>query len=492
MSLAEIINNKTTLTLEELKNNKQLVVEIQIKLRNLGLYPGGQWIDGKLGGDNSRSRKGLNQFCNALNLELPSVQNAINPALAQALLETQQIDSIFSKASNQSEVLDKLASIQRDTPISSSGPYAYLDRSIKNSPFEFDVQSYPTHLAQQPDGVEIISYGKTFNLANTDQIVTFNDYPLLGVRPSIDESNLNFLNSGITRACVCIGSFVPGDDEIKGHWLGRGSLVKSQFLSSTKFIGILNAICKLHKVHQTCDVDNCVIGYGPNNKRYSFSSLVEDIHTYAGKIGASNSIAAMFKQFSTRRELENWIKSISGNTDIEFRGYYGSAFPPLISNPILFDTTLTGDQVVLRAESEVRSGNNHVSAYDLVRLITMLGWHLHLPQAARLPAAQWISLESLVRGMGVDTARYVDVALETLGLINIVDKPVVISKLGLGNSAMTYVALVKLVDKRKNPYMLRTLAMALWANTGGNITRDNNLAAGVTEIMRRVFAEELA
>ena len=122
----------------------------------------------------------------------------------------------------------------------------------------------------------------------------------------------------------------------------------------------------------------------------------------------------------------------------------------------------------------------------------MLGWHLHLPQSARLPDAQWGSLESVVRAMGVDTARYVDIALETLGLVNVVSEPVVISKLGLGNSALTYVALVKLVDNRKVPSKLRTLAMALWTSPGSDTNRDNNMAAAVTEIIRRVFTEELA
>ncbi|MEM9157078.1 MAG: hypothetical protein AAGB13_18915, partial [Cyanobacteria bacterium P01_F01_bin.33] len=81
---------------------------------------------------------------------------------------------------------------------------------------------------------------------------------------------------------------------------------------------------------------------------------------------------------------------------------------------------------------------------------------------------------------------------ETLGLLNVVTQSVVISKLGYGNSALTYVALVRLVDRRPTPNKLRTLAMALWADAGDRNTRDVNMAAAVTEIMRRIFTEELA
>jgi hypothetical protein len=42
-TLQDIVTNNTTLTRSQLRSDKGLVTEIQIKLRNLGLYPGGQW-----------------------------------------------------------------------------------------------------------------------------------------------------------------------------------------------------------------------------------------------------------------------------------------------------------------------------------------------------------------------------------------------------------------------------------------------------------------
>lgn len=406
-------------------------------------------------------------------------------------MDKQQIPSILNDASNTASIFNKLADIQSDTPVSGDH-VAFLDRTIKNSPFEQEIKKYPANLTQQPDGTSLVSYGKTFQLAGSGTTVTFEDYPAKGFLPNIDGTGLDFLDDSIERACVCVGSFVPGDDEIKVHWLGKRSLVEDQFGSSTKFIGVLNTICQLNATHPNSDVDNCVIGFGQGNRRYSFSALVEDMLTYASKIAASNSIAAMFKRFSTRKGLEDWTISITGNQGLSFRGYYGVEFPPFIDDPILFDTTLTGNQRVLKAAPEVGGGPNSISAYDLVRLISMLGWHLHLPEGVRLPEAQWNSLESVVRAMGLDTARYIDVALETLGLVNVVSEPVIISKLGLVPSSLTYVAFVKLVDNRQATAKLRTLAMALWTKNGSVVNRDNNMAAAVTEIMRRVFTEELA
>ncbi len=496
-TLAEIVASGKTLTFNELGDKVELVAEIQKKLRNLGLYFGGPWINEDLGDQSTgRTWKELQKFSTLVSLNLPSTSDAMNPSLAKALLETQQIPSILDDARNTDQILQKLKSIQPGIGVPASGgngpAVAFLNRTIRNSPFEQVVKSYPANLAQQVDGTSLVSYGKTFQLTGSGTTVTFTDYPAKGFLPSIDGNGLDFLDSSIEHACVCVGSFIAGDDEIKTHWLGRNHLEEQQFLSSTKFIGVLNTISQLNAMHPNCDVDNCDIISG-GGRRNSFSALVEDIVTYAEKIASSNSIAAMFKRFSTRKGLEDWTRGITGNQGLSFRGYYGPEFPPLISSPIIFDTTPGSSQNVLRSAPEIGSGPNLISAYDLVRLISMMGWHLHLPAGAQLPGAQWNSLESVVRAMGLDIGRYIDVALETLGLINVVNnKPVIISKAGWGDSGFTYVALVKLVDNRQSPAKLRTLAMALRTSDGSEKKRDSNMATAVTEIMRRIFTEELA
>jgi hypothetical protein len=85
------------------------------------------------------------------------------------------------------------------------------------------------------------------------------------------------------------------------------------------------------------------------------------------------------------------------------------------------------------------------------------------------------------------------VALETLGVVNVISEPVVISKVGWGDTSMTYAALVKFVDRRVTPSKLRTFALALRCPTQAFYDdKDTNLAAAVTEIVRRIINEELA
>ncbi|MGI0487783.1 hypothetical protein ACN4EK_20270 [Pantanalinema rosaneae CENA516] len=484
-TLQQIIQAPLTRSFGQLKADKQLVSEIQRKLANLGLYPGGQWIDGLWG---PYFEAGLAEFCSAFSLDHVTRQT-LDPTLAQKLLDTVQLPYVFEAAKDYQHVLNKLAAIQTDTP-AIDDHVAFLDRTIKNSPFASQINHYPVRLSQRPDGKTVSSYGNSFLPINAKQAVTFTAYPAKGVLPPIDPQGLDFLDRNIESACLCIGSFVPGESVIRTHWLGRSATKPLQFLSATKFIPILNVICQVNALSPQCDVDNCMIGTDSQGKRYRFHEMTTDVVSYDARIASSNSLSAMFKRFTQRQELEDWLKAITNTPEIEFKGYYGEA--PFLANPELFDTTVATTEPLLTAAPEVGTGNNYVSAYDLVRLMSMLGWHHHLATDRRLPAAQWRSLESLVRSLGWDTARYLDVALETLGLVNVATEPVLISKMGLGNSALTYVALAQLIDRRQNTAKWRTLTMALWAPNGTDAERDTTMAGAVTEIIRRIFAEELA
>jgi hypothetical protein len=113
-----------------------------------------------------------------------------------------------------------------------------------------------------------------------------------------------------------------------------------------------------------------------------------------------------------------------------------------------------------------------------------------------------------VRAMGNDTARYLDVAIDRLGLAGVVRSTVIVSKLGFGRSSvrdrteLVYTALLQLVDKRprsvNQPAILRTVAMTLVSAKDLNnanreaIELDARMAAEVTEILRRVMTQELA
>jgi hypothetical protein len=344
-------------------------------------------------------------------------------------------------------------------------------------------------LSQKPDGTSLISYGDSFTLTN-GKTVNFDDYPSLGKQPNIDNTGLSFLPSNISHACVCIGSFSDSNSPIKARWLGKDALTPvALWWSTTKFIGVLNTVCQIHQNSINTDIDDCVIA------SHRFNDLVRDMVSYQGL--SSNRIGALFKSFSKREVLSKWIETQTGSSNLNFTGSYGE--DPLISPARIKDTT-TGNIVLSSGSVGAATSTNSLSAYDLARLISMLGWHLHLPNNAKLPSAQWKSLESIVRAMGHDTARYVDVAFETLGVMNIISEPVIISKVGWGNvsatsGSMTYTVFVKFVDRRFTPAKLRTFALALRCPSPVSADfdgRDTNLAAAVTEIVRRILTEELA
>jgi hypothetical protein len=495
-TLQDIISSDTTLTRSQLKPDRKLVTEIQSKLANLGFYPGGGWLDGDIGDDgkDTFTWKGLGTFCQAVGLTgLPTTAIAINKDIAQKLLSTKQIDSVL-KTANQNSILARLQAIQAKSPIvnGNTPSSAFVSRTLAKSPFQLLVADYPTFLAQKPDGTTITSYGDSFTLS-TGKVVNFRDYPDLGKKPTIDNTGLNFLSSNISHACLCVGSFSDGGSQIKTHWLGKNALDSTiLWWSTSKFIGVLNAVCQINQKSINTDVDDCVI-IKSTSIRHRFHDLVKDMVCYQGL--SSNAIGALFKSFTKREDLSNWIKQLTGNSTLDFRGSYGE--DPLVSPAKVTDTT-TGSVVLSSTALGAATTTNSLAAYDLVRLISMLGWHLHLPATAKLPSAQGKSLESVVRAMGNDTARYVDVALETLGVVNVISEPVIISKVGWGDAStisMTYTAFVKFVDRRFTPGKLRTFAFTLRLppiSSGTFDGMDTNLAVAVTEIIRRILTEELA
>ncbi|MBD2180391.1 hypothetical protein H6G03_04580 [Planktothrix sp. FACHB-1375] len=374
---------------------------------------------------------------------------------------------------------------------------AFLYRGVQKSPYKEQIKDYPERLKAKPDGERVVSYGETVVLKGSGKTVTFSSYPEVGKLPEIDNKGLDFLHGDIQEACLCVGSFVG--DKIKAHWLGKNALVKGQFWSSTKILPILNVVSRVNGNSLDTDIDNCVIRDRDRRKRnMPFYEMVWDVVSYGDRIASSNSLAAMFKRFETRPGLENWVRKITGNTNLDFRGSYGQ--PAFIYRPEVYD--LKKGKLLLTPASEGSPGENLLTAYDLTRFISMLGWHHHITAPARLPSAQWHSLESIVRAMGTDACRYMDVAIEMLGLQNYISSPVIISKLGNGYSSSrnryeyVYVALVQFMDElpkgEAKPVKLRTVSMALRGASRDAVQLDARMAAEVTEILRRVVTEELA
>ncbi|NES86990.1 MAG: peptidoglycan-binding protein [Moorea sp. SIO2B7] len=388
------------------------------------------------------------------------------------------------------EFLKAAAKESEDLPV-------LLYKGIDTSPYKQEIKNYPGRLMRKPEGQKLVS--------GTRADETFSAYPKVGQLPEINEQYLNFLHGDIKEACICLGSFVKG--EIKVKWLGRNALSNGEFWSGTKIFPILNIVSQVNTKYPYVDLDNCNIK-GTNNQgitsNFSFYDLAKDVFSYESRIGSSNSLGAMFKRFSYQPNLEQWLTKITGNQKLIFRGRYGEN--PFINNPNLVDSK-TGKILLSAHSQEPQWGENTVSAYDLTRLISMLGWHIYIPQTSRLPGAQWKSLESVIRAMGNDPARLTDLAIAKLGLEDEIDSVVIISKLGNGVTGIrlrteaVYVALVQLImgSKSGEPAKLFTFSMALRGarkleprNLNQEaIELDARMATEVTEIIRRVVMQEL-
>ena len=403
-------------------------------------------------------------------------------------------------AKNRSLIFKKFLQTEIDVQ-ANSDKLAFLDRGIQTSPYQKEIPNYPNYLKQKPDGLKVISY-----IPPANNPLKLSVFPSLGEVPKINDQALNFLHEDIKQACVCIGTFVDG--KMQAQWLGKNALTKAQFWSATKIIPLLNIISQINTKYPDCNINNCAIrdadGRVPD---IYFYELARDMISYTENIASSNSVAAMFKRFDTRAGIEQWVKTTTGNNDLNFLSDYGE--PPFVKNPKIFD--LIKKQVLLTAAQNSIEQSNFVAAYDLTRLIAMLGWHHHIEQRSRLVGAQWNSLETIIRAMGHDTARYADEAIKTLGLDSAISSPVIISKLGQGVSSIrgtvetVYLALMWFVDDRPKasgkPAKLRTLAMTLrgekvldGSSSGDRlaIELDARICAEVTEILRRLFAEEFA
>ncbi|MEO0409947.1 MAG: hypothetical protein AAF289_21605, partial [Cyanobacteria bacterium P01_A01_bin.135] len=233
--------------------------------------------------------------------------------------------------------------------------------------------------------------------------------------------------------------------------------------------------------------------------------MANGVVNYDNRIATSNSLALTFKHFNTPDGLQSWMRQMTGSDRSVFRGRYGE--PPFISRPALRDGR-TG-RVLLSASGAVHHGDNLVSPYDLTRLITMAGWHYPIARQANFPAAQGHSLQTVIQALGVDTARYVDVALDTLGLTDALTDPVVLSKSGFGRSdqrdrtELTYCALVHFSLPRQGTLDFtathQRYALGLTLIAAKDVANfdaearyvDALMAAEVTEILRRMVMGEL-
>jgi peptidoglycan hydrolase-like protein with peptidoglycan-binding domain len=485
------ITGTLTVPFERWKGSARLMRDIQTILTDFRLYPGGA-IDGRY---NSQTERALRQFCGFYGLNAMTV-GVLDANFAWSLTHASPVDFILASAIDRPQIFNEYLAQEAGY---NADKLAFLDRGVETSAYVGEIPLFPDRLTLKPDGTTVISLGAAAVQTGTNATFSFDLYPARGEQPPIDGIGLDFLNSDILQACVCIGSFVDG--AIRARWLGKDALKPAQLWSSTKFLPLLNVLCQANAIEPKALIKDCVVCPTNTKNGNNFYELAKGLVNYHSPIASSNSIAATFKQFSTPAKLQAWVQGITGNYSTQFQGRYGE--PPILESPDLWSNPL--GKAILKPSYASHAGNNLLSTYDLARFMSLLGWHNHLAAGAQLPAARWDSLATVVQAMAQDTARYIDVAIERLGLAPAIASPVILSKLGFGRSdtrdrtELCYVAFVQFLDKRaKNqPATIRTVSLALLAASGTGDANaearqvDARMAAEVTEILRRVVTQEL-
>ena len=474
----------TEIAFEDLRSHPALTRQIQVELNRLGLYPGDRWIDGVYG---NGTETALLRFIEAANLAHHQTR-VVDRTLAQALMKATLADFKLISARNRQQVFQEYYAQEAGF---SAHRLAFLDRGYGRSPYVNEIGAFPDRLKEIPNGQDLVA----------PDLKQATPFPEVGKVPTIDEMGLSFLHSDIKQACICLLSH--DDEGARSRWLGREALKNVECWSTTKTLAVLNVACQANIADPSVDLDTCKIRRRGQVGGYGFHDIVRDIFTYESRIASSNSLAYMLKQFQTPLQLDSWVKDITGNRQLSFRGRYGE--PAFMTSPELWDTRT--QQVILSGSPTDHRSGNSVSVYDLTRAIATLGWHQHLTPKTRLPGAQWDTLEGLIRAFATDKARYLDVAIARLGLGSVIRSPVIISKLGDGRSAIrdraeiVYVAFCQFVDKRPKsegqPPKQRAIALSLLSavDFGGDYDReathlDARMAAEVTEILRRIVTEE--
>ncbi|MCW6038750.1 peptidoglycan-binding protein [Spirulina subsalsa FACHB-351] len=494
MKLEDIIHHNIVIKLSTLRTDTELVKQIQNQLSALNLYPGGSWLDGAY---SPQTDEALNNFCKQFPVNYRTGEQ-FDKLFAEALLNRQSgtiqppitPPNIPPKNSQQiyQDFLTESSQGNADKP-------ALFYEGIYKSPYKGDIKNYPSYLMRQPDGQNVVSASVVD--------ASFSSYPFVGELPKIDSQGLNFLHSDIKEACACVGSFTESGFQVK--WLGRNALHNDEFWSATKIIPLLYVVSEANRKYSRVNIDLCNIrgqDSQGNYKHIPFFDLAQDVISYEQKNASSNALGAMFKRFAPQITLENWLKRMTGNQKLIFRGRYGEA--PFIDSPELYDRT-NGLLVLSPDPRAPQWESNTISSYDLTRMISMLGWHYYLPQASRLPGAQWHSLECLVRAFGYDSARLMDRGIQQLNLRDKLQSVVILSKLGNGITSIrnraeaVYVTLVHCIDHSRTPNRLVTFSLAMRgaiqlsprnANQEA-IQLDARMATEVTEVLKRAVEGSL-
>lgn len=356
---------------------------------------------------------------------------------------------------------------------------SFLDRGLASSPFAGELASLAERLGAAPIGEDAPIHGEAM--------------PARGLVPAkIATSAFEGFDGALKGACVVVARFAAGG--WRYSWYGRDALGNSQFWSSTKVLQALNLVSLANEKRPSLSIDAMVLrpaDGSTSEPTVPFSRLMREIVSYEAGVARSNAGAETLGRFLRRGERENLIEEHTGH-DVTFRGAYGAG--ALIARPRL----QSGAEVVATAPADPgETGPNLVSAYDLTRMLALAAWHRHLSPAQRIFAAQWHSLSPVLTALGHDSARYIDVAIQKLGLRGKIGDVVIATKLGMGTSSATglaqicYAGVFQFVDRRVWPPLTRRACFALKAEHRDAVTLDARMAVEVTDLVRRLANGDL-
>lgn len=438
-------------------HRRVLVAAVQQRLRGLGLYPGGAAIDGMPG---PPLRQALARFHRLAGLG-PAAVEGLNPACAAALLTIRWLPAVqesWSPAAARRRFAAEARRIGAD-----DHHLAFLDRGLESCPW-----------LESLAAAELPAAARGRDRAAGSR-PGYGTYPRRGVVPALESEELAWLGPEIAQACLCRGRIGPSGLEVR--WQGRDAQTPLECLSASKIIPLLNVLARAPAPRARLQPR------GSDALSMALEPALFDLVSYAGTVGSSNALAALLNQLEPRREA--WIRAHTGGAEgLRFGGRYGEA--PPIARPELRHQ---GDGSVLLPFGSPATAGNAVSVYDLTRLLSMLGWHRLLGPAQRLRGLSAAGAGLAARVLCCDSARYLDAAFADLGLERRIDTPLILSKMGYGESALVYSAFLHVHDRHGDHPIEHSLAFTLRCPKGSGdreaVRADLAMAEAVTSLLAR-------
>ena len=361
---------------------------------------------------------------------------------------------------------------------SSPDHLAFLDRGLAASLYKANAGKTWELLSRRPDGGSLQNGGSA----------GFSAFPARGQRP-VEFKPMPFTGPAITEAAVAVGSEVNG--QMQARWYGKAPEQNAQFWSSTKSLNALGLISRLNTVRPDLKVEELRIREaGSTSAGVPLNSLFQDITSYDAGVARSNAGAGALGRMLGGTAREAFVTGNTGHA-VEFNSNYGGG--TLFNRPEI--VTASGERVLLSPESAGTNVRNRVSAYDLTRLHAQAAWHGRLAPEARIAGAQSHGLAGWTRAMAEDSARYVDVGMQQLGLASTAKNVAVATKLGFGYADGKYEAVysgvVQFDDARTSPPRQRSMSFTLRGVHADAVALDAHLAAETTELLRRLVTDQL-